>query len=72
MKSWKEIEEEDSVMISRSFLKMCRYFYLIPSLLNIETLHKFMEQTLPPITNAENEYYTQDKLRKAYDDDKNF
>ena len=72
IKSWKEIEEENTVMIARSFLKMCRYHYLIPTLLNIDTLSKFLEQTLPPITNAENEFYSQDKLRKVYDEDKNY
>lgn len=36
--SWKDIEERNSAMIARSFLKLCRYTYLIPHLLNIESL----------------------------------
>ena len=51
---------------------MCRYNYLIPTLLNIEKLQKFMEQTLPPISNGEQDFYTKELLRKAYDDDKNY
>lgn len=31
-----------------------------------------MEQTLPPITNGEQDFYTKDMLRKAYDDDKDY
>lgn len=41
--SWKEIEDKDSTMIARSFLKLCRCYDLIPNVLNIETLAKFME-----------------------------
>ena len=70
VKQWKDIEEENTVMLARSFLKLCQYHHLIPTILNIETLAKFMEQTLPPITNAENEFYATEKLRKLYDDDK--
>ena len=44
-------------MIARSFLKMCRYTHLIPQLFNIESLEVFMEQTLPPITNGEYDFY---------------
>jgi hypothetical protein len=36
--SWKDIEEKNTVMIARSFLKMCRYKSLIPHLMNIESL----------------------------------
>ena len=53
----KEIEENNTTMIARSFLKLCRCYDLIPNVLNIETLQKFMEATLPPITNAEQEFY---------------
>jgi len=59
-------------MIARSFLKLCRYYDLIPNVLNIETLAKFLEQTLPPITNAEQEFYQHEKLAKIYDEDKTF
>ena len=67
--SWKEIEEKNIVMVGRSFLKMCRYKQLIPSLLPIESLAECMEQTLPPITNGEQEFYTKECLRRAYDED---
>mmetsp|Transcript_6121 Transcript_6121/g.10391 ORF Transcript_6121/g.10391 Transcript_6121/m.10391 type:complete len:401 (+) Transcript_6121:548-1750(+) len=59
-------------MIARSFLKLCRYNHLIPHLFNIESLEVFMEQTLPPITNGEYEFYEKQKLSEAYNDDKNF
>jgi hypothetical protein len=36
--SWKEIEEKNTTMIARSFLKLCRYNYLIPTMFNIEQL----------------------------------
>ena len=67
--SWKEIEEKNIVMVARSFLKMCRYKQLIPSLLPIESLQECMEQTLPPITNGEHDFYVKERLRKAYDED---
>ena len=70
--SWRDIEERNITMIARSFLKMCRYNYLIPTMFNIEQLQKFMEQTLPPITNGEQDFYVKELLRKAYDDDKNY
>jgi len=41
--NWKDIEEKNITMIARSFLKLCRYNYLIPHLFNIEALHTFME-----------------------------
>ena len=59
-------------MIARSFLKLCRYNYLIPHSFNIEALHNFMEQTLPPITNGEYEFYEKQKLCEAYNEDKNY
>ena len=71
-KNWEAIEEENIAMLARSFLKMCRYHCLVPDMLPPEELAKLLEQTLPPITNSENEFYTQDKLRKIYDEDKNY
>ena len=68
--TWKDIENKNTPMIARSFLKLCRYYDLIPNVLNIETLAKFMEQTLPAITNAEQEFYGQHKLATIYDEDK--
>lgn len=69
---WKDVEEKNLVMIARSFLKLCRYYYLIPHLLNIEQLQEFMEQTLPPVTNGELEFYSKKTLIKAFDEDKNY
>lgn len=55
--SWKDIEEKGTTMIARSFLKLCRYNHLIPSIMNVEGLHKFVEQTLPPIIPGEYDFY---------------
>ena len=70
--NWKDIEEKNITMIAQSFLKLCRYNYLIPHLFNIEALHTFMEQTLPPITNGEHDFYERNKLGEEYTNDKNF
>lgn len=40
--NWRDIEERNITMIARSFLKLCRYNYLIPHLFNIEALHSFL------------------------------
>jgi len=69
---WKDVEEKNIEMIARCFLKLCRYYYLIPHLLNIEQLQEFMEQTLPPVTNGELEFYNKKTLIKAFDEDKNY
>jgi len=55
--SWRDIEDRNIPMIARSFLKLCRYNYLIPLLFNIEALEMYVSQTLPPITNGEYEFY---------------
>lgn len=65
--TWKMIEEQNTVMVAESFLKMCRYKQLIPSLLPIESLQELLEQTLPPITITEYEFYKEGKLAKLYD-----
>jgi hypothetical protein len=41
--SWKDIKDKNITMIARSFLKLCRYKYLIPHLFNIEALQNFIE-----------------------------
>lgn len=69
--NWSDVEEKNIQMIARSFLKLCRHNYLIPHLFNIEALQVFMEQTLPPITNGELEFYNNNKLVEAYVEDKN-
>jgi len=70
--SWRDIEDKNITMIARSFLKLCRYNSLIPHLFNIESLHNFVEQTLPPITNGEYDFYEKQKLSEAYNEDKNY
>ena len=40
--------------------------------MNVEGLHKFIEQTLPPITNGEYDFYEKQMLQDAYDQDKNY
>jgi len=70
--SWNDIEEKNITMIARSFLKLCRYRFLIPHLFNIEALHDYVEQTLPPITTGEYEYYEGKKLSNEYNEDKNY
>lgn len=69
---WKDVEEKNISMIARSFLKLCRYYYLIPHLLNIEQLHEYLEQTLPPYSSGEIEFYHRKILIKAFDEDKNY
>lgn len=70
--SWNDIEEKNTTMIARSFLKLCRYNHLIPSIMNVEGLHKFIEQTLPPITNGEYDFYEKEMLQEAYEKDANY
>ena len=41
--TWKDIEDKNMTMIAKSFLKLCRYKYLIPHMFNIEALQKLME-----------------------------
>ena len=68
---WQEVEDDNLPMISRSFLKLCKHHHLIPHLFNIEALQVFIEQTLPPITNEELEFYKENKLIEAYQKDNN-
>ena len=64
--SWQDVEEKNIPMIARSFLKLCGHNYLIPHLFNIENLQAFIQQTLPPISNGEHEFYNEHELIKAY------
>lgn len=56
--NWQDVEEKNIPMIARSFLKLCSNIRLIPNVFNIEALQEFIEQTLPPITNGEQEFYS--------------
>lgn len=54
-----------------AFLKLARCQSLINDLLNVETLHDFIEQIIPPITPKEHEYLIKNKtLLKIYNEDK--
>ena len=70
--TWKDIEDKNITMIARSFLKLCRYNHMIPGVFEIERLQRFMEITLPPVTNGEQDFYTKKVLAKTYDEDKNY
>ena len=59
-------------MIARAFLKLSRYHKLIPHVFNIEALHDYVEQTIPPITQGEYDYYENKRLIQEYNEDKNF
>lgn len=67
--TWRDIEEKNMTMVARSFLMLCRYQHLIPNLFNAEALHDFLEQTLPPITAGEIEFFEQKKIIQEYDDE---
>jgi len=41
-------------------------------LFNVETLHEFLEQTLPPVTQGESEFYRNKELINTYNNDKDY
>ena len=60
-------------MYVSAFLKLARCKSLTNHQINIETLHDFIEQVIPPITPAEVEYLETNKtLLKKYNEDKNY
>lgn len=59
-------------MICRCFLKLARYNFLVPTNVHIDTLNKFIEDTIPPITTEEFNYFQESKLVEAYEEDKNY
>lgn len=63
---WEKCKEENTPMIARSFLKLCRHKHLIPHLFNIEQLQDYIQQTLPAITNGEQEFYDKNVLITAW------
>lgn len=67
--SWKDIEDKNMTMVARAFLMLCRYLHLIPNLFNAEALHHYLQQTLPPISNGEHEFYENKKIIAEYDDE---
>lgn len=70
--TWRDIEERNTTMIARSFLKLCRYNHMIPGVFEIEKLEKFLAATLPPISIGEEKFYKENSLSKAYDADPNY
>jgi len=57
VQSWHTIETKNLKMKVTAFLKLCRVKHLIPVMFNIESLSEFIQQTIPPITSAEAEYF---------------
>jgi hypothetical protein len=71
VRGWRFIEENNTVMHVSAFLKLARCKSLINDLLNVETLHDFIEQIIPPITQKENDYLNKNKrLLTIYNEDK--
>ena len=59
-------------MICRCFLKLARYNFLVPLMVHIDTLNSYIEDTIPPITTDENNFFRESKLIEAYESDKNY
>ena len=71
VQSWHNIEDVNQVLYVSAFLKLARCNSLINDMLNVETLHDFIEQIIPPNTPEENAYLTTNKvLLKIYNEDK--
>lgn len=71
MRGWRYIEDKNSLMYVSAFLKLARCESLINEMLNVETLHDFIQQTIPPMTQKEYEYLERDKrLLTIYNEDK--
>lgn len=68
---WREIEEKNLTMISRCFLKLARINYLIPHMFNVESLQEFLKATIPPMTGEEYNFFENNEIIKAYEQDKN-
>lgn len=69
---WRDIEDKNQSMAVSAFLKLCRCNHLLPGTLNVESLHTFIEQTIPPITQKEYEYLIEKKvLLRIYNEDTN-
>ena len=69
---WRDIEDKNQILAVSAFLKLCRCNHLLPGTLNVESLHMFIEQTIPPITQKEYEYLVEKKvLLKIYNEDTN-
>lgn len=71
VQGWHNIEDINQVLYVSAFLKLARCESLINDMLNVETLHDFIEQIIPPITPKEHEYLIKNKvLLKIYNEDK--
>jgi hypothetical protein len=58
-------------MVVSAFLKLTRTNSLIPTLLNVEDLHTFIQQVIPPITPDEYKYIENKTLLTVYNSDMN-
>jgi hypothetical protein len=67
--SWRDIEEKNSGMVCKAFLKMIRRHELIPHVFNVETLQEFIASTIPPMTSVEYEYFDSCELVIEYEKD---
>lgn len=68
---WHHIEDQNQLLYVSAFLKLARCNSIINDMLNIETLHDFIEQVIPPITQKEKEFLEKDrKLLQIYHSDK--
>jgi hypothetical protein len=78
-KKWEELQDASTrqdappsqrgTMIARCFLMMCRQKSLVPDLFNVELLHEFLQQTLPPITQGEIDFYEREELLRWANDE---
>jgi len=72
VQGWRDIEDKNQILAVSAFLKLCRCNHLLPGTLNVESLHMFIEQTIPPITQKEYEYLVEKKvLLRIYNEDTN-
>lgn len=65
---WKEIAEKNMGVKFGAFLKFCRDNHLIPHMFNIESLQEIVKATVPPISQAEYQYFEESKMMKTYEE----
>lgn len=69
--SWRDIEDKNMTMAVSAFLKLARTNALVPTLLNVESLHAYIQQVIPPITSEEYHYMESKALLTVYNNDMN-
>lgn len=68
--NWKEISDKNYGILTGSFLNFCREYYLIPHMLNVDSLKDILSCVIPPQHKEEYEYYQQNMLLTQYEEDK--